>query len=369
VKVAMHADGPSIRGSERQALLIAEGLRARGHEVVVSCRAGGPVQAELERAGVRTARVRPRGDADVLSLLAFAAWLRRERPDALLLTSWVRLFGASWAARLARTPRVVLRLGGEQRVPARGASGWKYRRALRAGVDVVVVNSRELRERLLAQLPGFDPGRVRVVHNAVEPVRAEPAALRAEVGAIAGEALVLGVGGLERRKGFDVLVEALAAAPGGLRLAIAGSGPDREALRAQAERLGIGGRVHLLGQRSDVPALLAAADVFVLSSRSDSMANAMLEAMAAGTPVVATRVPGTEDALAPRDGRPAAGWIVPPGDAGALAAALAAVTADLRAGGGKARAHAREARWRLEHWFTRERMVGGYEAVLAGGAP
>ncbi len=92
----------------------------------------------------------------------------------------------------------------------------------------------------------------------------------------------------------------------------------------------------------------------------------MLEAMAAGVPVLATDVPGTAQALAAGDGRPPAGWIVARGDADALAAGLRTVLADLRAGGGEARARAAEARWRIDHWFTVDRMVDGYEAVLAG---
>lgn len=370
MKVAFHVDGVEFRGSERQSLLIATGLRDRGHSVVVSCRGGGPVEAAFRDAGITTTSVRPRGDADLFSGAAFTAWLRRERPDAALLTSWVRLFGASLAARAAGVPRIVQRVGGVQDVPARGASGWKYRRGLLRQIDLLVVNSPGLAERFRAQLPALDPARIRIVYNAVELTPRPPAPVRAEIGAAPEDVLLLAAGGLERRKGFDLLIDALSlVGDPRVRLLIAGSGPDADALRARAAERGVTDRVHLLGQRADLPALFAAADAFVLSSRGDSMANVMLEAMAAGLPVLATDVPGTAQALAAREGRPAAGWMVPAGDAEALAEGLRAVLGWLHLGGAEARARADEARWRIEHWFGVERMVDGYEAALAGTAP
>ncbi|HEX2207918.1 MAG TPA: glycosyltransferase [Longimicrobium sp.] len=369
MKVAIHVDGVEFRGSERQSLLIATGLRDRGHQVVVSLRGGGPVEAAFRAAGVATTRVRPRGDADPVSGVRFCAWLRRERPDAALLTSWVRLFGASLAARAARVPRIVQRVGGVQTVPAGGVSGWKYRRALLGQVDAIVVNSSGLAQRFQAQVPGLS-GRIRIVPNAVVPVAAAPAPVREQVGASGDDLLLLAAGGLERRKGFDLLVPAFARLPdAGARLLVAGFGPAADDLARLAAEHGVADRVHFLGQRHDVPALLAAADAFVLSSRGDSLANAMLEAMAAGLPVLATDVPGTEQALAARDGRPAAGWMVPCGEVDALARGLGELVGALRRDPGEARARAAEARWRTEHWFGPEAMVDGYEAALTGRAP
>ncbi len=272
MKVAMHVDGVEFRGSERQTLLVATGLRDRGHSVVVSCRGGGPVEAAFRGASLPTTSVRPRGDADVLSGLAFVTWLRRERPDVALLTSWVRLFGASLAARAAGVPRIVQRVGGVQDVPAGGASGWKYRRALVKQVDEMIVNSPGLAERFGRQVPGL-AGRIHIVPNAVIAAPAAPAPVRAEIGASGDDVLLLAAGGLERRKGFDLLIPAFARLPDPrVRLLIAGSGPAADALAALARESGVADRVHFLGQRGDVPGLLAAADAFVLSSRGDSMA-------------------------------------------------------------------------------------------------
>jgi glycosyltransferase involved in cell wall biosynthesis len=370
MRIAMHVDGPIVRGNERQAVLIAAGLAGRGHRVAVSCRAGGPVEAAMRAAGVPVTAARPGGDADPWNALRFVAWLRRERPDALLLTSWKRLFGASLAGRAARVPRIVFRLGGPQRIPPSGPSAWKYRRAFDRYVDRVVVNSRALGDRVAEMAPAFDPARVDVVHNAVVPAPLPPPALGAATGAAPHEVVLLAVGTLAPHKGFDVLIRAVAGATSSaVRLAIAGGGPAEADLRALAAELGVEARVHLLGERADVPALLAGADAFVLPSRRDSMANALLEAMAAGVPCVAADFMGTDEALAPRAGRPAAGWIVPAGDAAALGEALDAVAAGVRAGDAEVAARSAEAAWRVRNWFTVERMLDGYEATLRGEGP
>ncbi len=366
LKVAMHVDGPSVRGNERQGLLVAEELLKRGHQLVVSCREQGPVREAFAGLGIPTVGARPRGDLDPWSAGRFIAWLRRERPDAALLTSWVRLLGAGWSARRAGVPRIVLRLGAVQPIPT-GIEGWKHRRSLTRYTDAVVANSRAVRDHLLASVPGLVPEAVYYVPNGVRLHSAPPAPLRAELGIPADARVAVGVGGLERRKGFDVLVTALAhAADPGLHVVLAGEGPDRAALRARAESLGVADRVHLLGQRADVAAVLAASNVFVLSSRSEGMSVAMLEAVTARRPVVSTDVGGAWDVLAPREGRPAAGWIVPPDDAPALAAALTEVAGGLRDGGAAVDARVDEAAWRLEHWFSVERMIDGVEAALLG---
>jgi glycosyltransferase involved in cell wall biosynthesis len=371
MKIALHVDGIEFRGAERQALLIANGLRERGHHVVVSCRWRGPVRGAFADAGHHVTSLRPRGDADLVSMAGFAAWLRMQRPDAVLLTSWVRLFGASLAARASGVPRVVQRVGGVQTVPARGASGWKYRRALVRQIDLLVVNSPGLAESFREQLPDLPPSHVRVVPNAVDFSPAPPAPLRAQLGLADDDVLLLGAGGLERRKGFDLLIEALPRVfyNDHVHILLAGSGPEKANLRALAQRLGVGKQVHFLGQRSDLAAVFAAVDALVLSSRGDSLANVMLEAMAAGLPVLATDVPGTEQALAARDGRPPAGWIVARRDAAALARGMQRLLRTLRKHPSDVRARVNEAHWRARHWFGPDAMVDGYEAALAGWEP
>jgi glycosyltransferase involved in cell wall biosynthesis len=362
VKVVIHSAATELRGSERQALLIATELARRGHEVVVSCDPRAPFHQALARKNVRTVAVRPRGDFDPWNFARFVLWLRRERPDALLLTTWRRIPTAALAGRAAGVPKVVLRLGIPRPIPARR----DFRLAFRHWVDALIVNSPDVRDRFLASAPWFRHDRVHLVLNAVEPVLPGAAPLRQELGVPADARLVVSAGGLERRKGFDLLLEAFAR----LRdrrawLAVAGTGPDADPLRAKANALGIGERVRFLGHRRDMPEVIASADVFVLASRKDSLANVMLEAMALAIPVVATATGGVPLALGAADDAPPAGWIVPVRDADALAGALDEVLATLDADPVAVAARTEEARRRVREWFSVGRMVDGVETALS----
>jgi glycosyltransferase involved in cell wall biosynthesis len=137
---------------------------------------------------------------------------------------------------------------------------------------------------------------------------------------------ILTVANLRAEKAHEVLLRAAARVlplHPELQFQIAGDGPRMEELRALADSLGIANHVSFLGHREDVPALLAAADAFVLPSRSEAFPNGAIEAMAAGLPVVASAVGGLLDLIEP--GR--TGLLVEPDNVQALADAIAALTA------------------------------------------
>jgi glycosyltransferase involved in cell wall biosynthesis len=351
-------------GNEKWLATVAAGLLARGHGVVVSCPRG-PVRQRLEGMGVPTASARPRGDLDLASAAHFAWWLRSQRPDALLLTSWRTTACAAAAAAAARVPRLAVRMGISRSAPQRGPASAVFRRR----VDALIVNSPEVRDQWLGSAPWFPAPRVHVVLNGLADRAAERPALRdrlrRELGVRPGELLVGGVGHVAHRKGFDVLLRAFAAAEvPNARLVIGGDGPELPALRALAADLGVAPRVHWLGAREDGPDVVAGLDVFVLASRSEGMANVMLEAMSAGVPVIATRVSGVCPALAEQADAPAAGWIVPPDDPAAMAASLRDVCLLLAAAPADVQARADEARRRVARQFGIDRMIDECECVL-----
>jgi glycosyltransferase involved in cell wall biosynthesis len=208
---------------------------------------------------------------------------------------------------------------------------------------------------------------------AFRPLEGDRVDVRREFG-IDGEALlVLSVGRLSKEKGHDVLIEAFAQVADRLpraRLMMVGDGPERKALEEKSRcpsleslsgRWGRGGlgqpgtansaRVLFPGHRDDVARLLAAADLFVLPSRYEGFGLAVLEALAAGVPVIASRVGGVPEII--RDGID--GRLVPGGDAGALAEAIAGLFADAAA-----RDRLGQAGQRRAQAFSREKMLAMY---------
>ena len=232
----------------------------------------------------------------------------------------------------------------------------------------VIAVSEEIRQVLIRA--GARPERVTTVLNSIDPGKfrrdpaAEPAA-RAGLG-LPADAMVLGaVGRAEPQKRFDLLVEAfalLAAERPRLHLVIAGDGSCLPALRAQVAGLGpVASRVHLLGHRTDVPNLHHAFDVFVQSSDYEGTPNAVLEAMALGTPLVATRAGGTGEIAF--DG--VHGRLVDCGDRAALVGAMAELCDDPA----RARSLAAAARHRVETDLAFANRVAKveriYEALMA----
>jgi glycosyltransferase involved in cell wall biosynthesis len=355
VKLVIHSSSRKWCGNETQALLMALALRRRGHEVVFACHPRGVLLARLRRDGLPAAAVGPRGPLDLWSVLRFVLWLRGERPDTLLLTSPRRLFWGVVAGRAAGVRRVLLRIGTVWPDGRSLPRGRGVRPLLRHGIDAVVANSTDVRDNLQREEPALRrPGAVRVVRNRV-PLGGllPPAPVREELGLPPGVPLAAVVAaGLRPRKGIDVLFRALARMRADdVHVLVMGTGPGEAWLRGLADEAGVADRVHWLGFRSDVPAVLAACGVFCSSSRGDSLANAMLEAMAAGALVVSTAVAGVGEALEAGEGRPAAGWVVPVDDEARLAEALDEAVAAARAETPLARERREEARARLREWY------------------
>jgi glycosyltransferase involved in cell wall biosynthesis len=196
-------------------------------------------------------------------------------------------------------------------------------RAAAAAQGMLAV-AQSLRRDMVAM--GMDGGRIAVHYTGVDLERFRPldrAAAKARLG-IAGP-LVVSLGALIPRKGHDIVIEALAEIPGATLL-VAGEGPERARLAALARARGLEGRVRLLGgvPHAELPALLSAADVMALASESEGLANAWIEALACGTPVVTPEVDGAAEAL----DRPAAGRLLQQRTPAAFAEAIRAILAN-----------------------------------------
>jgi glycosyltransferase involved in cell wall biosynthesis len=279
------------------------------------------------------------------------------------------------AARLAGVPHVVHTVHGWGFTPGQPAHlhrlyVWLERLCARWCDTLIVVASVD-REDGLAHGIGR-PAQYRLVRSGIEVEAYRDAAIdrsgaRARLG-IPDDALVVGsVGRLSPQKapldllaGFAVLARERPEA----QLVVVGDGPLRGEVEARVAALGLGGRVHLPGLRRDVPELLRAFDVFALASRWEGLPRVFPQAMAAGLPIVATRVDGAADAI--EDG--ITGRLVEVGDAAGLGAALVELASDPD----RRRAMGERGRARVEE-FSATRMVrrleGIYEALVAGEPP
>jgi glycosyltransferase involved in cell wall biosynthesis len=225
------------------------------------------------------------------------------------------------AAWLTRVPIRIFTVHGWAFSAHRGMAAALYRWAERlvSRVTTVTVCVAE-RERVAGLAAGSCDERTTVViHNGVDPTAALPRRRRDGT-----PPRIVTVGRLKAPKDPLTLVRALASVSGPFEAVVVGDGPDRPAVEAEAERLALGGAVRLAGERADVMQLLADADIFVLSSRSEGLPLSILEAMSAGLPVVASRVGGVPEAVV--DGE--TGLLVPPGEPSTLARALERLVAD-----------------------------------------
>jgi glycosyltransferase involved in cell wall biosynthesis len=357
--VVAHNGSSILGGGETGTALLLAGLQRRGHRVRMLCR-DRAIASRVAEYGIPTGVQRIGGDMALHDAVRLGLALRRLRPDALILTSFKKVFLAGLGARLGSVPFVAQRVVLSTDTGARGA---RYRYALRSFVDVVTLNAEAMRPAFLAGTPRLDARRVLTVYDGVErPSRSrEPGALRSELGIPPGARVVGSVTRLAPQKRLDRLLHALAALPPDVHCVLAGEGPLEAELLALARGLGVDRRTHFLGFRRDVGDVLDALDVFVVCSDREGMANAMLEAMAAGVAVVSTPVSGAAEAFG--DAREPAGLVIDEAATG-LAPALERLLGDpaLRDRIGMA------ARARIDTEFGAEAFVDRWERLLREGS-
>jgi glycosyltransferase involved in cell wall biosynthesis len=323
-----------------------------------------PLAARAAELGLTVRRIPPMplGLGGARRVPALVRLLRRKRPDVFHahMSSPVACKWGLAAAVAARVPAVLgtVQVGAYE--PPNRSAYWQLR-ALARRVDRYFAVSREIAAELVGAL-GWPAEKVEVLYNAVDVERtavAPPPGLREQLGGSEIRPLVLTPARLNAQKGHEALLGAIAEVPEALFL-LAGDGPERGRLEALAAELGVADRVRFLGRREDIPQLLAACDVFALPSLYEGSSLAVLEAMAAGIPIVSSAIGGTDELI--DDGR--SGLLVPPGDAAALAAALRRVLGhpQLREN------FAARARERVDAGLRREqnaeRVAGVYRGLL-----
>lgn len=286
-------------GGERMASVITARLDAGRFERVLCSTRSNPAEtfeAELEERGVRVVVLDRRSKLALWAWWPLVALLRRERIDVIHAHKFGSNLWGSILGRLARVPVVIAH-----------EHSWSYegqllrrlldRHIIARGADVIVAVSREDRRRMI-ELEKIDPKTIQFIPNGIAPLESRGHDVRAELGINPDVPVLATVGQLRPEKALEVLIDAarhlLPRFPE-LKVLIVGHGPEEEALRNLVAQASLETTVIFLGRRADVPDVLAAIDVAVCCSDFEGSPLSVMEYMAAGKPVVATRVGGIPD--------------------------------------------------------------------------
>jgi glycosyltransferase involved in cell wall biosynthesis len=368
IRVAQVIWSLGLGGAEQVVIRLAASLDRRRFEPFVCCLdRPGPFAPQAEAAGLEVVALDKRGPLDARAAWRLARLLRSRRVDVVHTHLWGANLWGRLAALGARIPVIV--------TTEHNVDTWKRAhhlaidRALAPVTTHLVAVSQQVLE--FYETRGVGRGRFRVVHNGVDtsaaPRRGRGAAFLG-LGLGTDDPVVGLVGRLVPAKAPEVFLRALALAAArvpGLRGLVVGDGPLRPQVEAEARRLGLGSRVAFAGVRQDVSDLLPGLDALVFSSLREGLSMAMLEAMAAGVPVVATDVGGTPELIV----HGVTGLLVPPGRPDRLCDALVELLEDAAAGDAIRQA----ARRCADEHFSLAKMTAAHEALygetLRGGRP
>jgi glycosyltransferase involved in cell wall biosynthesis len=312
VRVLHVIETPDPGGAESVLVSIAAGIRPE-HESLGLALCEGWTTAQLRERGIATTVMPLRRAFDLSWPLRFSRFLRQQRIDVVHGHEFSANCYGALGARLAGVP-MVCTTHGKNYWPLRYYRRAAYRWVVR-NTSAFVAVSEDLRQFAVATL-GIDASRIAMIPNGIDsrkfrPDSAQRARTREVLGIAPDALLVLSVGELSLVKGHSVLVAAM-----------------RDVVRRHANAVGISANMRLLGYRRDIAELLNAADLLVMPSLSEGMPLAILEAMSAGVPVIATRVGGIPELIT----EGASGWLVAVGDAAQLAIAMTAAlsSSDMR---------------------------------------
>jgi len=344
----------NVGGAERALARTVTGLSRDRYNPLVACLYDpGVVADQIRASGVQVIDLRAKGKWDLSVAWRLYRLLRHEHPA--ILHTW--MFHANVLGRiLGRLAGVPIIISSERTMGQE--SRWRYwlNRLTDPLTDRVVCVSQQVADFAVQEV-GIPQHKIVVIPNGINlrefdrlPAKQQA---RAALELPYDRALIGTVARLDPVKRLDVLLQAMASVKS-VGAVIIGDGPERARLEALRKQLGLVERVRFVGQQSNVPEWLAAMDLFVLSSDWEGMSNALLEAMAASLPVVATAVGGTSGVV---DG--VTGLLVPPRDPDALAKAIIALLQDRE----RAEAMGRAGRERVERYFSVERMVQQTEAL------
>jgi glycosyltransferase involved in cell wall biosynthesis len=361
VRILHTIESTVLGGAEKLMLALALGLARRGYEPVFAVPPEGWLAEEVTRRKLPLVPLPPRRSIDI----GFVRWLvglvRKENISVIHAHMMAMNLYGSIASRLAHVPCVPT-LHGRLYDLERARRRLLYRGMARLAGNLVAVSD-ELGQALISEA-GISPSRVMVIPNGIDLVQFRPAYSET---AAAKLPVLICVSTLLEVKGHRYLLEAMPQIRRqfpAVKLLIVGDGPLHAELEQQQCTLQLADAVSFLGERADVPELLAESSIFVMPSLSEGQSLSLMEAMAAALPVVTTRVGGNREIVAENE----TGLLVPPGNPEALAAAICSLLCDPQ----RARQLGLSGRARIAAKFSLEAVLDRYEALyqqLLAGRP
>jgi glycosyltransferase involved in cell wall biosynthesis len=334
-------------GGERQVAGLLEYLSKRGHDCRLLCHPDAPLSREARRIGIATQAIRMRNDLDPRPAFFFRNLVRSGRYDIIHFHTKRGHSLVMWLGRLRSKSKIVV----TRRMDYPIKPGWYTNFLYNRQTDGIAAISMKIAAVLIDG--GVRREKIRVIYSGIEPEL-----FQAADGRRGREPLVVGIlAGLVKRKGHRYLLEAAARLKQQgvrLRYCLGGEGPERRELEEFALRLGLRDEVSFLGFVADAPSFLSSIDIFVLPSLFEGLGVAVLEAMAAGKPVVASSVGGIPELVEDRT----TGILVPPGDFESLAGALSRLASSPEL----MRSMGEMGRETVRHRFTMEQMALRNEA-------
>lgn len=337
IRLACIVDSLGYGGLEGQVVALVNRLsRERFDPVIVCLRQSGECAGYLRLPAPPIFELHRREGHDVGLPVRLGRLLRKTRTQIVHSNNWSTFVEAAAAKLLARVPALVhtqhgLEYGGWSTSSLLKRSLRRAGVAFAVGMNDAIVSVSRAGQKWCRRHWGVPAGKSVLISNGIElPLQPDPqtiARVRRELGLGPGDLVVGSIGTLRPVKNFTGLVRAFSTTVERLpraRLLIVGDGPERGALEELISGLGLGDVARLVGPRSDIPELLAVMDVFALASLSEGMSLAVLEALGAGVPVVATRVGGNPEIVL--DGE--CGILVEPSDETGLSEALVELLGD-----------------------------------------
>jgi glycosyltransferase involved in cell wall biosynthesis len=361
MKIIFIIDHLRADGTQKCLLQITSGLVPRGHEITIVCLNDSWDAGLVRRLKEIPVEVRIIGKSAFLTGIGFFrlwSWLRRGKYDVAVTMLFVSDAFGRFFAKASGVSRVISSLRARN-VNYTRLQRWLVRSTMRY-VDCVVINSSNIREFAI-QNEGAAPEKIRMIPNGIDVEQFDTpldrCGLRRQFGLGQASVLLVTTGRLTPQKGIDILLRALALLEdNNLQLVIMGVGEAEASLRALVKKLRLEQRVVFAGYRHDIPEILGAFDLYIHPARFEGMPNALLEAMAAALPIVATNVDGNRQLI--DDG--SHGWLVPPKDPDVLATAIRLALNDRD----EARRRGFAARQRVADKFSSKSLIIAWEEAI-----